>query len=448
MAEPVDTLSRLLDDARAGGATQADAVLFDTTDASASMRLGKPEGLERAESKAVGLRVFIGSQSAIVSGTDTDAVALAELAKRAVAMAKVTPADPDGTLADAALYCKKPLDLELFDAAEPDAAWLSEQCREAEETALAVKGITNSEGADAGYSKSTISLAIHDGKRIAFAESYRSSHFSISVSVLAGEGTQMERDYDYSSTRFRNDLQDADAIGRSAAARALKRMNPRKVASCKVPVVFDPRVSRSLMGALASAISGNAIARGSSFLKDSLHKPVFAENIRIIDDPHIKRGLGSRPFDAEGVKNGRRAIVEGGVLQTWLLDTRTANKLKMQTTGHASRGVAAAPSPSSSNLYMDKGVLTPGELIEDIESGLYLTETFGMGVNTTTGDYSQGAAGFWIERGEIAYPVSEITVAGNLRDMFWRLTAANDLEFRYATNAPTLRVEAMTVAGT
>jgi len=448
MLEPLDIVSQLLGLARISGADAADTVLFDTTDVSTTRRMGKPEGLERAESKAIGLRVFIGQQSAIVSGTDTDKAALAELAERAVAMAKVTTVDPDSTLAPQAFLASKVPDLDLFDSDEPDVEWLSGQCQEAEEAALGVKGITNSEGADANYSKNTICLGIHNGKSIGFAHSYRSSHFSISVSVLAGEGTNMERDYDYTSTRFREDLEEAETVGLNASARAIKRLNPRKVATCQVPVIFDPRVGRSLLSTLAGAISGGSIARGSSFLKDSLHKDIFAPGITIVDDPHRLRGLGSRPFDAEGVKNGKKIIVDNGVLATWLLDMRTANKLGMTTTGHATRGVASPPSPSASNLYMEKGALTPAELIEDIESGLYLTETFGMGINTTTGDYSQGAAGFWIERGKITYPVSEITVAGNLRDMFKTITPANDLVFRYATNTPTLRINSMTVAGT
>ncbi len=214
-----------------------------------------------------------------------------------------------------------------------------------------------------------------------------------------------------------------------------------------MPIVFDPRISRSLLSVLAGSISGSAIARGSSFLKDSLHQPIFASGIRIIDDPHLKSGMGSKPFDGEGVRNEKRAIVEDGVLTTWLLDMRSANKLGMTTTGHATRGIASPPSPSSTNLYMENGELSPQALMKDIKSGLYVTETFGMGISTVTGDYSQGAAGFWIENGEIAYPVSEITIAGHLSDIFKSITPANDLVFRYATNAPTLRIDAMTVAG-
>ena len=444
----INLLDWLLDQTHRLGASAADAVLFENVDVSTSYRLGKPEGMERSESKAVGLRAFIGGQQAIVSATDTHKDALLELAERAVAMAKATPADPDSTLAPDALYARDIPDLDLCDDNEPDVDWLTNQCKQAEEAALSVKGITNSEGADAQYSRSRIHLAVHNGKNIAFSHNYPSSHFSVSVSVLAGTGTGMERDYDFTTSRHRKHLQNAAAIGLNASHRALKRLNPRKMPTCQVPVVFDPRISRGLVSVLASAISGSSIARGSSFLKNSLGEQIFAPSITIIDNPHIKQGIGSKPFDGEGVKNSKRSIIENGTLTTWLLDVRTANKLGMISTGHATRGVASPPSPSSTNLYMDNGIVTPAELIKDIKSGLYVTETFGMGINTVTGDYSQGAAGFWIENGEIAYPVSEITIAGNLRDMFKTITPANDLSFHYATNAPTLRVETMTVAGT
>jgi len=440
----LDTLSRLLDTAHACGADAADAVMFETVDASASQRMGKPEGIERSENRALGLRAFVGQRQAIVSATDTNA--LAELAERAVAMARAAPADPDGTLAPESLIARAIPNLDLFDGDEPDIEWLAGQCRQAEEAALSAEGITNSEGAEAHYSQSRVSLAIAAGRDMRFAHSYQASHFSVSVSVLAGTGTSMQRDYDFTSARHRRDLADAAGVGLNASRRALARLNPRKAATCRVPVVFDPRISRGLLNVLAGSISGTSIARGSSFLKDALHRQIFSKNVMIIDDPHIKGALGSRPFDGEGVKNGRRAIVENGVLTTWLLDMRSANKLKMTTTGHATRGIASPPSPSSSNLYMENGALSPAALMKDI-SGLYVTETFGMGINTTTGDYSQGAAGFWIENGELSYPVAEITIAGHLSDMFKTITPANDLAFRYATNAPTLRVDAMTVAG-
>ncbi len=447
MTDALDILSRLLKEAGGHGADAADAILFETTDVSTARRMRKPEGLERSENKALGLRAFVGQRQAIASSTDTHPDALVELAERAVAMARATPPDPDSALAPETLLSHDAMDLDLFDGNEPGTEWLADQCWQAEEAALAEKGITNSEGADAAYSRNRTSLAIMAGGRQRFARSYRSSIFSISVSVLAGEGTGMERDYDFATARHRRDLEDAAAVGTSAARRALKRLHARKPTTTQAPVVFDPRVGRSLLSVLAGAISGSAVARGSSFLKDRLHQEIFAKGITIIDDPHIQRGLGSRPFDAEGVKNEKRAIVEKGTLATWLLDMRSASKLGMTTTGHAARGVGSPPSPSATNLYMEKGEASPEALIKDIKSGLYVTETFGMGINTTTGDYSQGACGFWIENGEIAWPVSEVTIAGHLSDMFRHLTPANDLVFRYAANVPTLRVETMTVAG-
>ncbi len=452
MSLDLNTLPQLLKTAKSCGADDADAVLFANTNISVSQRMGKPEGIERSENSAVGLRVFVRQKNgeigqANVSSTDISKDALLELAERAVAMARLAPADNDSTLAPAALYPKNIKNLDLLDADEPTPAWLLEQCSVAEDTARNVAGITNSEGADASYSRSRVSLAIAGDDGADFFGNYEGSYFSTSVSVLAGVGTGMERDYDFTSARHRQDLESPKDIGLSAANRAISRLNPRKIASCRAPVIFDPRVSKSLLSILTSSISGNSIARGASFLKDSLNSQIFAKSISIIDNPHLARGFASKPFDMEGVANKKMGLVEDGILQTWLLDIRTANKLKLKTTGHASRGLASPPSPSSTNVYMENGILSPQELMADIKSGLYLTETFGMGINTITGDYSQGAAGFWIENGEIVYPVSEITIAGNLKDMFLGITPANDLTFRYSTNAPTVRVENMTVAG-
>ncbi len=447
-----ETLLRLLEIARREGAKSADALHIENTNISIAQRMGKPEGIERSESSAVGLRVFVEKDSkeigqATVSSTDISDNAMIEMAQRAIAMARLAPADSNSILAPAVLYPESIPELDLLDNEEPTPAWLLEQCAIAEDTARSTPGITNSEGADAGYSRASAGLAIMENGNIGFCKNYEGSSFSISVSVLAGSGTKMERDYDFTSARHRSGLKSAEEIGSGAANRALKRLNPHKINSCQAPVVFDPRVSKSLLSILTSAISGSAISRGSSFLKDSMGDDIFPKNISIIDNPHIVRGLASKPFDMEGVANKKMALVENGVLKTWLLDMRTANKLKLQTTGHASRGLASPPSPSSTNVYMENGILSPAELIKDIKSGLYLTETFGMGINIITGDYSQGAAGFWIENGEIAYPVSEITIAGYLKEMFSGLTPANDLAFRYSTNAPTVRVENMTIAG-
>ncbi|HEY1638652.1 MAG TPA: metallopeptidase TldD-related protein, partial [Rhizomicrobium sp.] len=269
----------------------------------------------------------------------------------------------------------------------------------------------------------------------------------IGVAVLAGEGTGMERDYDTASARHGSDLESPEIVGHRAGERTVARLSPRKVKSQAVPVVYEPRVAAGLLGHFAGAISGAAIARGVSFLKECLHQPVFGSSIAIIDDPHRGRGLRSKPFDGEGVGNRRMALVENGILQSWTLDCASAKQLGLTTTGHAARGTGGPPSPSATNLYMEPGALSAAELMRDIRDGLYVTELIGMGVNPVTGDYSRGAAGFWIENGEIAYPVSGVTIAGNLKDMFRNLTPASDLEFRHGTNAPTLRVEGMTVAG-
>lgn len=434
----------LLQKAKKSGAESADAVMVESLGVSMSRRLGQPETVERDESRGVGLRVLKGKRQAFVSSSDVSAQALEELVERAVAMASVSPEDPYVTLADEDVLAKDTLMLDLYDGQEPDAEELADMARRAEETALAVSGVTNSEGADASYGTHTFALATTNG----FAESYRTSSSSLSVSVLAGEGTQMERDYEYSVARHFSDLMAPEDIGRIAGERTIRRLNPRKVSSCEVPVVFDPRVGRSLLSSFASAINGAAVARKTSFLKDKMGQQVFNAVINVVDDPHRQRGLGSKPFDAEGVAGKKRYLAKDGVLTTWLLDLRSAKQLELSTTGHATRGMASPPSPSSTNLYIENGKISPKEMMADIKSGFYVTETFGMGINTITGDYSQGANGFWIENGVISYPVSEITIAGNLNQMFAQMLPANDLEFKYGTNAPTLYVERMTIAGT
>lgn len=429
--------------ARKAGAESADVLMVESAELGVSWRKGKSEGLNRAESSGIGLRVFIGTQQAITSSTDTSAAALSEMVERAVAMARVAPADPQAGIAASEMLAKHVPALDLYDAATPSEETLVEHAARAEAAALAEKGITNTEGAEAGYSASTVTLAASNG----FTGSYRSGMHSLSVSVLAGEGTRMERDYDYTVRRFAGDMKSPEAVGKKAAARALARLNPRKTSTCQVPLVFDPRVARSLLSSFAGAINGASVARGTSFLKDKMGTELFEKNIRIVDDPHVLRGLGSKPVDAEGIAGKKRAFVENGVLTGWLLDLRSARQLGMQSTGHASRGLASAPSPSPTNFYMEAGEVSPEALMRDITSGFYVTEAFGMGVNMVTGDYSQGASGFWIENGERAYPVSEVTIAGHLLDMFRKLTPANDLVFDYATNAPTLRIDGMTVAG-
>lgn len=425
------------------GASAADAMVIDGTSVSATVRHGDIENLERAESTGIGLRVFVGQRQAMVSASDFRPQTLKELVERAVFMAKLAPEDEFASLAPRAQLAKDVADLDLCDVREPTAETLLEESKQLESLALSYDGITNSEGADASYSRNEIALSTSEG----FEGSYMSSSHARSVSVLAGEGTGMERDYGFSSARHLSDLGKIDEIADEAVTRALKRLNPRKVKTTQVPVIFDKRVSRELLGSFAGAINGAAIARGTSFLKHELGKQIFNQNIHIINDPTRMRGLASKPFDAEGVAPQKLELVTQGTLNTWLLAMHSANQLGLKTNGCASRGLSSAPGPAPSNLYMENGTISFKDLISDIKSGLYLTETFGMGINLVTGDYSQGAAGFWIENGEIAYPVSEITIAGHLKDMFLNLTAANDLEFKYATNAPTLRIEKMTVAG-
>jgi PmbA protein len=439
----LDLLQDLIARAQRAGADAADAVLFEGVSLSHARRLGKTEKLERSEGHDLGLRVFIGRQQAVVSSTDWSLEALAELVERAVAMARTVPEDPFCGIADASEVTHQWPHLDMLDPDEPSAEALIERAREAEETALAVKGVTNSEGAEAGWGRSRVALAASNG----FAGSYEGTSHGVSASVISGSGTGMERDYDFASAIFATDLRNPAEVGKSAGERAVKRLGARKMPTCRCPVVFDPRVARSFISHLLGAISGPAIARGTSFLKDRLGERIFPEAVTIIDDPHRPRGLRSKPFDGEGIANCRRALVDNGVLTTWLLDLRSARQLGLKSTGHAARGTASPPGPSASNVWIEPGTISPKELIADIESGFYVTEMMGMGVNGVTGDYSRGAAGFWIEQGEIAFPVSEMTVAGNLKDIFARLRAANDLDFKAGVDSPTLRVDDLTVAG-
>ena len=441
--EAAARLDGLVKAAVKAGADAADAVEFKHISTGIAYRLGKLEDVVRSEASDLGLRVFVGKRVAFVSSTDFSSQTLSGLPGRAVSMARLAPEDKFAGLAPSKLLATKFSNLDIDDAEEPSATLLVERAREAEAVALAVKGVTNSEGGAADYGRTLVTLATSEG----FIGGYASTSSTISVSIIAGEGTEMERDYAYTTARHRTELETPRNIGLRAATRAVQRLNPRKVNTQKVPIIFDPRVSASLLGHFASAISGASIARGVSFLKDCLNKSVFQADISIIDDPHRIRGLRSKPFDGEGVRNSRQSLVRGGVLQTWILDTASAHQLGLTTTGHAARGTGGPPGPSTTNLYMEAGTQTPTELMIDVESGFYVTELIGQGVNGVTGDYSRGAAGFWIENGKISYPVSEITIAGNLKDMYKNLSPANDLVFRYGTNAPTLRIEGMTVAG-
>lgn len=442
-SRPLDLLGDLLAQARRAGADAADAVLVEGTSLSVARRLGKLEGVDRSEGRDLGLRVFVGKRSAIVSSTDHRAPALDAMVERALAMARAAPEDEFAGLADATEIARAWPALDLEDADEPAPERLTAMAAEAEDAARAVAGVTNSEGAEAGWNRGRVFFGASNG----FAGSSAGTSVSIGASVLAGSGDGMERDYDQATARFVADLPAAAGVGRNAGERAVRRLGATRLATGRMPIVYDPRVGRGVLSHLAGAIAGPAVARGTSFLKDRLNQRVFAPGIRIVDDPHRKRGLRSKPFDGEGVANAARDIVADGVLATWLLDCRSARQLGLRTTGHAARGTGGPPSPAPTNLYLAPGERRPEDLMADIADGFYVTELIGMGVNMVTGDYSRGAAGFRIERGTLTTPVSEVTIAGNLRDMFLHLTPANDLVFRYGIDVPTLRIDGMTVAG-
>jgi PmbA protein len=437
-----DLAERLVTAARRAGADAADALAVRSVSLAVEVREGAVEESERSEGDEVGLRVFVGRRQAVVSSNDVKAD-VTGLAERAVAMARAAPEDPFAGLADPAQLARDIPDLDLLDPDLPSVTLLEERAKRAESAALAVKGVTKSGGASASAGIGGIVLVTSQG----FRGAYLNSGQSVSMTAIAGEGTAMERDYDYSSALHSADLEPPEKVGRSAGERTVERLNPRKVDTKRVPVVFDRRVAGSLVGHLAGAINGSAVARKTSFLKDRLGERLFRSGIDVIDDPRRRRGLRSRPFDAEGVATRRLAVVEDGVLKSWFLDSATGRELGFATTGHAQRGVSSTPSPGASNLHLSAGADTPEALLADIADGFYVTDLIGMGVNQVTGDYSRGASGFWIENGRRSYPVSEMTIAGNLVEMFRTLSPANDLEFRFGTNAPTLRVEGLTVAG-
>jgi PmbA protein len=425
------------------GATSADAMVVDRRDTEVSIRQGVVEKLEQAEAKEIGLRVFAGHSSAMIAGSVLNSEGLNRLAERCVAMAKLAPPDEHSSLATPEQLAKGTIDLDLVSADYASAEQLKAMCNEAEAAALAVPGVTRSNGASASASDRSIALVASNG----FSRSYRRTGFSVGASVIAGEGTGMERDYDGTSANHLSDLESTEKIGRTAGERAARRLNPRKLSSQSVPVIYDRRVASSLLGHLAGAMNGGAIARGVSFLKDDLGKSIFKSTINIIDDPLRARGPSSRSFDGEGLPVQRRALIDKGVLTGWVLDLRSARKLGMAPTGNGSRGLASPPSASTSNMHLEAGIDSPEDMMKSVGTGLLITEFIGNSINSATGDYSRGASGYWFENGEILYPVSEVTVAGNLRDMFASLTPANDLLFRSSTNAPSCLIEGMTIAG-
>ncbi|KAA9386075.1 TldD/PmbA family protein [Neorhizobium galegae] len=440
-AELLSRASQLIDLAKAAGADQADAVVVRSRSRSVSVRLGKVEGTEASEADDFSLRVFVGRQVASVSANP--GFDMKVLAERAVAMAKVSPEDPFACLADEADLARSYPDLELYDPTDVPTDALREAALEMEQAALSVQGVTNSSGAGASSGMGGLVLVTSHG----FSGSYMASRFGRSVSVIAGEGTKMERDYDFDSRLYAADLDDPKLIGLRAGERAVKRVNPRQVdTGSNVTVVFDPRIARGFVGHIAGAINGASVARKTSFLRDKMGQQVLKAGLSITDDPLIVRGSSSRPFDGEGVSGERMVMIEDGVLNHWFLSTSTARELGLATNGRGVRG-GTAVSPASTNLALEPGDISPEDLIKSIGNGFYITELIGQGVNMITGEYSRGATGFWIENGELAYPVSEVTIASNLKDMFMRLTPANDIDRKFGVASPTIAIEGMTLAG-
>ncbi len=441
--DKLNILNDVIDKTLKKGASAADAIIINSTSLSSEVRLGRVISLERSENAAIGLRVLIGQKQAIVSTADLNENSLSSIIDQAIAMAKVIPENPHLALATKEQLAKNIADLNLYDVNEPTSESLIEKAKLCEDTALENKQITNSEGAGAAYQASEIYFATSNG----FGHSYKSSSSSLSLSVIAGKNEDMQTGYAYSVSRFAEDLKSAKEIGLEAAKFAIDKMNPRKISTAELPVIFERKMAKGLLSSLASAINGFSISRGASFLIDSLGKEIFKSNINIIDNPFIIKGLASRPFDAEGIKGDKLNIIENGRLNSYFLDLQTANQLKLKTTGHATRGLTSSPTPSCSNLYMSAGKDSLNDLIKSIKKGILVTEIFGHGANIVTGDYSQGISGFYIENGEIAFPISEMTVAGHLKEMFRQVIPADDLKFENSINSPSLLIEKMTVAG-
>ncbi|MFC6619926.1 TldD/PmbA family protein [Novosphingobium panipatense] len=434
----------LVERARRAGAEAADAVYGASSSEGIQVRLGKLEDVERSESEHIALRVFIGQRSASIGSSDLSPAALDELAARAIDMARAAPEDAFAGLAPQDRLTRGPFPhLDLIDTHEPSPEALREAALEAEDSARALKGITNSDGATASFGHGVFALATSHG----FAGAHGSTSHSLSTSVVSGDGAEKQRDNAWRSAHHYADLPSPADIGRLAGERAVAKLGSGKMKGGVLPVIFDPRVSGSIVGHLLGAITGNAIARRSSFLLDKLDEQIFAPGVLVVDDPHMPRGLRSRPFDGEGLATSARNIIEDGRLTGWLLDSASARQLNLAPTGHAARNGGGAPGISASNVHLAAGTATPAELMAGIADGVYVTELIGQGVNGVTGDYSRGAAGFRIVNGELAGPIAEFTIAGNLLRMFRELTPANDLEWHRAVNVPTLRIDGMTVAG-
>jgi len=436
--------ARALEAAAKAGAEAADVLVSGGESVEMDVREGALEHLQRSDGASLGLRVLVGGRQAVVSVGDPEHMDLLEAAERAVAMAKAAPEDPHIGLAGPDEVAKEWPDLDLACDELPDVQALKERALACEEAALSVNGVTKSVGAGASASRSAVFLATSNG----FAGGYVRTGVGLSAAVIAGEGAAMQRDYAYDSKLHDEDLRTPEDVGREAGERAVKRLNPKKPESiANAPVIFEQRIAGSIAGHLASAINGRTIARGASFLKDSLGKRIMPAGVNVIDDARMPRGDASKPFDGEGLPTARLDVVAGGELKAWLLDLASARQLGMASNARARRALTEPPSPGNTNFYIANGEPGPEELIRSVKRGVLVTELIGMGVNIVTGDYSRGASGFWIENGEIAHPVSEMTIAGNLKDMFLNLVPADDLAFLGSRNAPTLLVEGMTIAG-
>jgi len=447
MTQALDQITEaLLDAARKAGADGADALAMNGRSVTIDMRGGTLEQAERAEGLDIGLRVLIGQRQACVSASDARPEVLTALAERAVAMAREAPEDPWIGLADPEQLAEtRDADaLELADPApEPSPDALQEDARAAEAAALAVKGVSQVQSASAGYSWRAVHMAATNG----FAGGYARSDRGISCVAIAGEGSGMERDYDGDSRIFQSDLRSAGDIGQRAGERAVAAVNPRRPRTGAYPVLFDERISASLIGHLLMAANGAAIARGSSWLLNRLGEEVLPASLSLIEDPKRPRAMGSRPFDGEGLATRRRAIVENGVLAGWSLDLANARKLGMASTGNARRSASSPPSPTTWNVALTEGEQSREDLIAQMGTGLLVTSMIGSTVNPNTGDYSRGASGFWVENGEIVCPVNECTIAGNLPEMLRRITPANDARPWLSRVVPSLLVEGLTIAG-
>ncbi|MEQ7873475.1 TldD/PmbA family protein [Sphingomonas sp. ASV193] len=436
-----DAAAALVDKALKLGADAADAAYVGERSSGVGVRLGALEDVQRSEGEEMGLRVFVGRRNALVGASNL--ADLDTLAERAIAMAREAPEDPYAGLAPRdLLFTGEPAELDLDDRGDPDMASLRERALAVEAAARAVDGVTNSSGGSASASASTFAIATSDG----FAGATRATGYSCSASVVAGEGAGMQRDYGWHSARHLADLEPPEAIGRRAGERAVARLNPRAVGQGRMAVLFDPRVATSLLGHLAAAINGASVARKSSFLQDRLGERIFAAGVTVVDDPLRPRGLRSRAFDGEGLPVARRALIEDGVLTGWFADSAAARQLGIQPTGSAIRGSGGGPSAGPSNLFMAAGPRSREDMIAGLDRAILVTELIGQGVNGVTGDYSRGASGLLVERGEIVGAVSGLTIASNLFDMFAGLEPASDLVIRRGIDAPTILVPEMTVA--